>query len=503
MANLKRALRRVTKSLLQISTMSHLWESVALKWHLPRAYRRAIMSPTVPGKTVFIDSVNAAFPLRTLYEQLNADFAVDTHYTQVHWGHPPSPHEYDVMTSMVKQAATAQYVLVSPQISSKIHTLVTKLSQISTRPSDRQFIFLNDTTTGDSGLDINTLWGVDLSAHSRVSALSILNKQAPQGKDISIIIPAYNAMPELTRTLQSIVDQTYPLERIEAIVVDDGSTDDTWKEIQHFTAEYPQVFVGIRRDKGSGGPAVPRNNALDKATGEYIFCLDADDWFGPQAIERALNHALQWNSDVLYVKMVGAGGRAAPVSMFQQNAEKVDLFSSKVLWSLSPLKLFRRSMIEAGKIRFFEEGMPEDQHFVLQALLDAQTISVAADYDYYYWSWRDEREQNVCHTLYLNLDKNLAAFTALRTIIDQRISKKDRDRALTKRLSRHPLSMFRSLVRNYPEDQWESYGQRITDLFESYYDKAVGAWMKQQDRIELEAGFSGNYDLLKAQALKN
>ncbi|MCC9710659.1 glycosyltransferase [Streptomyces sp. MNU76] len=208
--------------------------------------------------------------------------------------------------------------------------------------------------------------------------------------DVSVIVGAYNAMPYLTRCVTSVVEQTLGRERLELIVIDDGSTDGTAAELDRLAAEFPDA-VHVVHQENSGGPSAPRNAGLDLARGRYVFFLDADDYLGPEALERMVAMADAQGSDVVLGKMVGVGGRGAPQSMFRRNQPKADLFTSRVYWTLSPLKLFRRDLIERLGLRFrtdFRVG--EDQPFVAMAYLHAAVISVVADYDCYYWVERDD-----------------------------------------------------------------------------------------------------------------
>jgi len=89
---------------------------------------------------------------------------------------------------------------------------------------------------------------------------------------ISIIIPAYNAEPFLAETLASVQRQTY--REFEVIVVDDGSTDRTGEIAQRFV-EKDARFILLRQK--NAGECVARNVALERARGEWIAFLDADD----------------------------------------------------------------------------------------------------------------------------------------------------------------------------------------------------------------------------------
>lgn len=203
-------------------------------------------------------------------------------------------------------------------------------------------------------------------------------------------MPAYNAMPYLTRSIESALGQTIGHDALEIIVVNDGSTDDTGDEADRFAAAHPKVVRSLHQPN-SGGPGAPRNTALDMATGKYVLFLDADDFLGPEAAERMVGMAEENNSDVVLGKMVGVDGRRVPKIMFKKTRKKVGLYSSKVYWTLSPLKLFRRELIENLGLRFpVGSAFGEDQPFVAKAYINARVISVIGDYDCYFATRRPD-----------------------------------------------------------------------------------------------------------------
>ena len=216
----------------------------------------------------------------------------------------------------------------------------------------------------------------------------MLSEEDRNGVDVSIVIPAYNVGTRIAKGLDSILSQTYPRERMQVVVTDDCSSDGTWCVIQEYAARYPDLFDIDKLETPSESPSRPRNRGIERAKGKYIFFLDADDWLGPEAVERMLDHATEWDSDVLLVKLIGENGRKTPRSMFTHNQPMADLRHSKVCWTFAPLKLFRRELIADMK---FSDDMPEDIPFVLEAYLRSKVISIAADYDYYHVSFDPER----------------------------------------------------------------------------------------------------------------
>ncbi|MFI1563938.1 glycosyltransferase [Streptomyces sp. NPDC020490] len=197
-------------------------------------------------------------------------------------------------------------------------------------------------------------------------------------------------MPYLTQSISSAAEQSIGQENLEIIVVDDGSTDGTAAELARLTEVYPGLMQVVRQ-ANSGGPSAPRNAGLDRARGEFVFFLDADDHLGPEALERMVAMSVENGTDIVLGKMVGIGGRDLPQSMFKRSQPKTDVFTSRVYWALNPLKLFRRKLIEKHGLRF-PTGLPigEDQPFVALAYLHASGISVVADYDCLYCNLRED-----------------------------------------------------------------------------------------------------------------
>ena len=103
---------------------------------------------------------------------------------------------------------------------------------------------------------------------------------------VSILIPAYNAQKWITDTIQSALSQTWP--RIEIIVVDDGSKDQTLAVARQFEAQGVRVI-----SQKNQGAAASRNNAFAHSTGDYIQWLDADDLLAPDKIALQMEAVMQ------------------------------------------------------------------------------------------------------------------------------------------------------------------------------------------------------------------
>ena len=106
---------------------------------------------------------------------------------------------------------------------------------------------------------------------------------------VSILIPAFNAEAWIADTIRSAIEQTWPHKEI--IVVDDGSTDQTFAVARQFASK--GVAVVTHENQGA---ASTRNHAFSLCQGEYIQWLDADDLLSPDKIEKQMEAASEIGS---------------------------------------------------------------------------------------------------------------------------------------------------------------------------------------------------------------
>ena len=94
----------------------------------------------------------------------------------------------------------------------------------------------------------------------------------------SIIIPVFNKEQFIAKTLKSVLDQSFA--DFEIIIINDGSTDQSGAKILDYKDPRIHYF-----SKGNEGVAIARNSGIDKAKGEYICFLDADDYWYPDFLK--------------------------------------------------------------------------------------------------------------------------------------------------------------------------------------------------------------------------
>lgn len=95
-------------------------------------------------------------------------------------------------------------------------------------------------------------------------------------KLLTVAVPVYNTRQYLPRCLDSLIVPEF-LDRLEVLVVIDGSPDDSADIARQYEVRYPTSFSVVEKENGGHGSAV--NVALEMASGKYFRVLDSDDWF--------------------------------------------------------------------------------------------------------------------------------------------------------------------------------------------------------------------------------
>ncbi|QUB62025.1 glycosyltransferase family 2 protein [Prevotella melaninogenica] len=174
-------------------------------------------------------------------------------------------------------------------------------------------------------------------------------------KKISILIPAYNIAHLLPRCLESILSQN--TDNIEIVIVDDGSTDKTLECINDYAAQWKCIRAFSKKNEGVGAA---RNFLLDKALGEFIWFVDADDYVVDGCLDTILLE-LDNSVDTLVV----AYNDAPLLSFVGSGIEYIKKrHINGYLWS----KIIRRSTIEDAHVRFEPARYSQEDWFFLMQI---------------------------------------------------------------------------------------------------------------------------------------
>jgi glycosyltransferase involved in cell wall biosynthesis len=157
---------------------------------------------------------------------------------------------------------------------------------------------------------------------------------------VSVLIDTHNHERFIERALTSVLDQDMPMEGVEILVVDDGSTDGTPGIVRRFE---PRVRL-IR--KVNGGQASAFNAGISDCRGEIVAFLDGDDWWAPQKLRRVLE-TMQQDPEVGIIgngitEVLQNGDEHSEV-LHEQRRFRID--------SLQGARIFRRRKSQLGTSR--------------------------------------------------------------------------------------------------------------------------------------------------------
>jgi glycosyltransferase involved in cell wall biosynthesis len=309
----------------------------------------------------------------------------------------------------------------------------------------------------------------------------------PSSPDITVIVPAYNAERTIELTMASVLEQADV--RLECVVVDDESTDGTADLVARLaTADSRVVFL---RQEENAGVSAARNRALDRARGDWITFVDADDRLRPGALA-ALHRAATGQAARLVVgQRISTDGERwwYPVLYDKRDIREPGRKSlaahPDLLYYLGPPgKLFHRSLAEGLR---FEGRMLGDQPWVLRALIRAgDDIVVVDDLVYEWWRPRPTEATDTIttartHSAKLGVEAVRMAGVAFRAAAETFVSAYDattqvRLEALYfERLLRSDLgAQYRHAVRTADPDLPAMHGA-LTDLIGSVPATVIGS----------------------------
>lgn len=205
-------------------------------------------------------------------------------------------------------------------------------------------------------------------------------------KTISIIIPVYNVKAYLTDCLDSILNQTRCFKEI--IVVNDGSTDGSELLCREYQAAHSEIILIEQENRGL---SEARNVGMERATGDYIIFVDADDWVSERMCETIINITADCEVDVVYYASEIV--KEIPVKISAEEYARDPETANVVMNGFDSLKklfpdgyqmsacmaAYRRSFLEGAGIDFIKGILYEDRFFSLRVIAEARKVLYITD----------------------------------------------------------------------------------------------------------------------------
>jgi glycosyltransferase involved in cell wall biosynthesis len=198
-----------------------------------------------------------------------------------------------------------------------------------------------------------------------------MNMSVPK---ISVLIPAYNAEKYLGEAIDSILNQTFT--DFECIVIDDCSTDNTWKIIQEYAKKDSRI-VGVKNEKNLKLSAT-LNKGIDICRGDYIARMDADDWSYPDRLQKQIDF-LENNLDI---GIIGGAMEVCDENLKVLNIRRYNISDSEIRKNL-----FRYSPFCHPATVFKKEALLKERYNI--------NLNDAEDYDLYFRIGKYYKLQNL------------------------------------------------------------------------------------------------------------
>lgn len=206
--------------------------------------------------------------------------------------------------------------------------------------------------------------------------------------EISVIMPVCNAERTLRRAIDSALLQATSL---EVLCVDDGSTDNSADILREYALRDARVRAIFTRRRG---PGAARNTALERARGDYIAFLDADDYYAPGALAKMIARMKETRAQVCMANPCIADERDGSLRpyrdmLFFRRAELLGGFPVRThplmlacigCWD----KVYTHELLLRGNILFPEGRVYEDAPFGIRACILADKICAIKECVYFY-----------------------------------------------------------------------------------------------------------------------
>ena len=198
---------------------------------------------------------------------------------------------------------------------------------------------------------------------------------------LSIIIPLYNCEKYIKQCLDTIFRQEMNESEFEVIVIDDGSKDSGYSLAFEYAKRHQNILVMKQENQGV---ACARNNALEKATGDYVTFVDADDMLVSGSLGKLIKIAVDNKADIVKAahKEVPEDTVCKDFSSNHDNGSIQVMTGEEAIVNVTRMKegycwgyLISRKLITDNKLSFPPKvAFMEDWAFITQAILKSRTF---------------------------------------------------------------------------------------------------------------------------------
>lgn len=211
---------------------------------------------------------------------------------------------------------------------------------------------------------------------------------------VSVVIPNYNASEFIEQCIKSVESQSY--KNIEIVIVDDGSTDNSWDIIKSM-AQKNRTITCVRQNNLNA--SIARNKGIELASGKYVLFLDSDDELFENAIELLVNEIEKEDAELAIGNFVDIDIKNKVINK-RKEIKTLSLCKNPIdCVGMTPNpsnKLFRLDIIKDKGIYFGNVRIGQDLNFYLKYIVFCNTIKLV-DKNIYMWRKVNSSMTNTCN----------------------------------------------------------------------------------------------------------
>lgn len=228
-----------------------------------------------------------------------------------------------------------------------------------------------------------------------------------QTKKVSVIIPVYNAEKYIRKTLDSVLAQSYPDREI--LLVENGCEDQSLEILREYAEKHGEIQMISCGDRGAGAA---RNAGCERAAGEYILFVDADDYLpDTEILQKYVRAAEQTGVDIvisnyarLWEERILPAVKHRAFSVYSPSSEEFRFQGFFGTGTLSYVwgRLYRRSFLMQNQIAFASLTYAEDKLFNMECYICGARYLFLEDVGYIYrrnkesisWQYHEDATEN-------------------------------------------------------------------------------------------------------------
>lgn len=203
-------------------------------------------------------------------------------------------------------------------------------------------------------------------------------------KILTISIAAYNVEKYLEETLKSLLVPN--MEKLEVLIVNDGSKDNTEKIALEFEKKYPNTFKLINKQNGGYGSTI--NAGIKNARGKYFKQLDGDDWYNTNNLSKIIDKLETINTDVVYTPYIVVRENQNTTELVynteNRKYENIDDFLKNAAKISMHNLMYKTELLKSRNILIDENCFYTDTEYVVYPILYSKDITTISEPLYMY-----------------------------------------------------------------------------------------------------------------------